>query len=298
MVNGWRGTGCGRQAAEVRHALLSGLLSGYAIAIPVGAIAVLIISLAARTSLPVGAAAGLGAATADTLYALLAVASGAALARVIAPVATPMRWLAALVLLLLAAMTLRTARRTWRAATIPTDVAAPVTVDVRQARVVTRSTVPPPEAMVVAQPVPVPAPGPAYATAPGPAPGPASEPASAPGAVALPPAQGGGQVEALGTPRRAYLGVLGLTLLNPATLAYYAALVLGWRANGGAALSPVAAGVFVAAVCVASASWQLLLACAGSLLGRALTSPRGRIISAGVSSLIMGGLAVQLIISS
>ncbi|HKT02497.1 MAG TPA: lysine transporter LysE, partial [Rugosimonospora sp.] len=48
-------------------ALLSGLLAGYGVAIPVGAVAVLVASLAARTSLAVGSAAALGVATADGL---------------------------------------------------------------------------------------------------------------------------------------------------------------------------------------------------------------------------------------
>lgn len=45
------------------EAFLAGLLAGYGVAIPVGAIVILIISLAARTSLRVGAAAALGVAT-------------------------------------------------------------------------------------------------------------------------------------------------------------------------------------------------------------------------------------------
>ena len=47
------------------EALVAGLLAGYGVAVPVGAIAVLIVGLTARTSLRVGAAAALGVATAD-----------------------------------------------------------------------------------------------------------------------------------------------------------------------------------------------------------------------------------------
>ncbi|MEN3306825.1 MAG: hypothetical protein V7603_3027, partial [Micromonosporaceae bacterium] len=61
------------------EALISGLLAGYGVAVPVGAVAVLVASLAARTSIVVGSAAALGVATADGLYALLAVVGGAAL---------------------------------------------------------------------------------------------------------------------------------------------------------------------------------------------------------------------------
>jgi len=64
-------------------ALISGLLAGYGVAIPVGAIGVLIIGLSARTSLRTGAAAALGVATADGVYATVAVLGGAAVAALI-----------------------------------------------------------------------------------------------------------------------------------------------------------------------------------------------------------------------
>src|SRR5689334_9023722 len=92
-------------------AFLAGVIAGYGVAVPDGAIAGLIAGLTARTSLRVGAAAGLGAATADGVYALIAVLGGAALAAAIAPVATPLRWVAAVVLVLLALWTARSALR-------------------------------------------------------------------------------------------------------------------------------------------------------------------------------------------
>jgi threonine/homoserine/homoserine lactone efflux protein len=110
----------------VSSAFLAGVAAGYGIAVPVGAIAVLIVGLTARTSLRVGAAAGLGAATADGLYALVAVLGGAALAGLIAPAATPLRWGAALVLLGLAAHTAWTAVRRHRDPAVAGD-AAPTT---------------------------------------------------------------------------------------------------------------------------------------------------------------------------
>ena len=75
-------------------ALLAGLLAGYGVAVPVGAIAALIVSLTARTSLRVGAGAALGVATADGLYCLAAVLGGTALARVVEPISGPLRWVA------------------------------------------------------------------------------------------------------------------------------------------------------------------------------------------------------------
>jgi arginine exporter protein ArgO len=218
----------------MNEAFLAGVIAGYGVAVPVGAIAVLIAGLTARTSLRVGAAAGLGAATADGVYALIAVLGGAALAAAIAPVATPLRWVAAVVLVLLAAHTARSAvgRKT------PT-------------------------------------------TAGGVGGGPAGRRA---GAARVAPA-----VANRTTAGRAYLGVLGLTLLNPATIVYFAALVLGRGGTGGG-------GWFVAGAFLASASWQLLIAGGGALVGRLLTGERGRRITALVSSGVIAVLAVALIV--
>jgi arginine exporter protein ArgO len=200
----------------VSAAFLAGVAAGYGIAVPVGAIGVLIAGLSARSSLRVGAAAGLGAATADGVYALVAVAGGAAIAGLIAPIAEPLRWAAAAVLLALAGWTaIGAIRRRHRA---PAERTAPVTA------------------------------------------------------------------------LRAYLGILALTLLNPATVIYFAALVLGRGDAGG--------GVwFVAGAFLASASWQLLIAGGGSLIGRLLTGERGRLITALVSSAVIAALAVQVLVS-
>jgi len=103
----------------VTEALVSGLLAGYGVAVPVGAIAVLILGLSARTSLTVGAGAGLGAATADGIYAAVAVVGGAAVAGLVRPVATPLRWLAAAVLVGLAARTAAVACATTSTGTGP-----------------------------------------------------------------------------------------------------------------------------------------------------------------------------------
>ena len=191
---------------------LAGLVAGYGVAVPVGAIGVLIAGLSARSSLRVGAAAGLGAATADGIYAAIAVLGGAAAAALIAPVATPLRWLAVAVLLVLAVVTARGAFR--------------------------------------------------------------------------PP--GRARAERPATPLRAYTGILALTLLNPATVIYFAALVLGGAGEGGGTW-------FVVGAFLASASWQLLLAGGGSLIGRLLTGDRGRMITALVSSAVIAVLAVRLL---
>jgi arginine exporter protein ArgO len=94
------------------------------------------------------------------------------------------------------------------------------------------------------------------------------------------------------SPVRAYLGLLGLTALNPATLAYFTALVLGHQAAGTATRWERAA--FVLGAFLASAAWQLLLVRGGALLGRLAAGARGRLGIAIVSGAVMLVLAVQL----
>ena len=73
------------------------------------------------------------------------------------------------------------------------------------------------------------------------------------------------------TPGRAYVLFLGITALNPATVVYFAAIVLG---NDHLTDGVAQAVGFVGAVAVASGSWQLLLATGGAALGRTGTGPR------------------------
>ncbi|WP_238176784.1 lysine transporter LysE [Kribbella albertanoniae] len=87
----------------------------------------------------------------------------------------------------------------------------------------------------------------------------------------------------------AYFGMLGMTLLSPMTVIYFAALVLGSSGTGSAP-------VFVAAAFLASASWQLLLAGGGVLLGRVLTGNLGRLVTALASSVVIVVLAVRLVV--
>jgi arginine exporter protein ArgO len=97
--------------------LVAGLLAGYAVALPLGAIGSYLITLTARSSLRIGVAAALGVATMDGMYALLAVLGGAAAAAALAPLAEPLRWTAVVALLLLAGRALLVVR------TVPADVA-------------------------------------------------------------------------------------------------------------------------------------------------------------------------------
>ncbi|MFF0266906.1 LysE family transporter [Kribbella sp. NPDC004536] len=90
----------------------------------------------------------------------------------------------------------------------------------------------------------------------------------------------------------AYLGMLGMTMLNPWTMIYFAALVLGGSGVTGIGRRVV----FVIAAFVASASWQLLLASGGALLGRVLTGRLGRLVTALTSTALIVVLAVRLVV--
>ncbi|MFF8607862.1 LysE family transporter [Streptomyces sp. NPDC015346] len=205
-------------------AVVAGLLAGYGIAIPVGAVGAYLVAVTARTGWRTGAGAALGVATADGLYALLAVLGGSALVPLLAPVMVPLRWASACVLVALAARAAWTALRAYRARTLA---------------------------------------------------GRASD-------------------ESPLTPLRAYLTFLGITVLNPMTVIYFAALILATGPEGPS--TPLDRTAFVLAALVASASWQLLLTTGGALLGRSLTGPKGRLVTALTSSALITGLAVHLVV--
>lgn len=107
--------------------LVAGLLAGYGIAVPVGAVASYLVVLTARTSWRVGAAAGLGVATADGVYALVAAVGGASLTVALQAIAAPLRLACAAVLLILAVQVARAGLRdttTGHGGAQPTPVAA------------------------------------------------------------------------------------------------------------------------------------------------------------------------------
>ncbi|WP_251152120.1 LysE family transporter [Cellulosimicrobium sp. Marseille-Q4280] len=96
-------------------------------------------------------------------------------------------------------------------------------------------------------------------------------------------------------PGRAYAQLFALTVVNPATVAYFATVVVGARAAAGDA--DVASGaLFVLGAFVASASWQLVLAGGGTVLGRWLSGPRGRLATGLVSAVVMLVLVVVLVV--
>jgi arginine exporter protein ArgO len=92
-------------------AFLVGVLAGFGIAVPVGAIAVLILQVGIRCGFWCAASAGAGAATADLVYAVLAVTGGAALTASVSALGEPLRWVSAGVLAAIALLGLARVRR-------------------------------------------------------------------------------------------------------------------------------------------------------------------------------------------
>jgi threonine/homoserine/homoserine lactone efflux protein len=87
------------------------MLAGYGIAIPVGAIAILIVETGLRRGFTAGFMAGAGAATGDLLFATIAVVAGAAIAAFIAPYSLPLRIISGVLLMLIGAYGLLRLRR-------------------------------------------------------------------------------------------------------------------------------------------------------------------------------------------
>jgi arginine exporter protein ArgO len=202
------------------EAALAGAVAGYAIAIPVGAIAVLIIHTGLTAGLRHGLAAGAGAASADGIYATIAALAGAGVTALIGPFVAPLRVVGGVVLIGIGLYGLVSA---WRS----------------REHVVSAHT-------------------------------PAHRPHG-----------------------RTYLALLGLTLLNPATVIYFAALTVGLPFLGDLSERLVFAG----AAFVASLSWQSLLAGFGALLGRG-AGHRLRLPTALLGNLIVIGLGVVVLLGT
>lgn len=197
---------------------LLGVLAGFGIAIPVGAIAVLIVQVGIRCGFRCAFSAGAGAATADFAYSIVAVAGGVALADLIGDIGEPFRWVSAAVLVVIAVLGLYNARKE--------RTPSPVDARIRS--------------------------------------------------------------EYLKT----YLKFLGLTIINPMTVVYFVAVVLGLGLADG--LTPTQGTLFVTGAFLASLVWQTLLAGIGSFAGNRL--PRsfrvGAVVVGNVVVLLMAGLIV------
>jgi len=200
----------------VATSFVAGALAGWAIAIPVGAIAVLIVEIGIRRGFRVAAAAGAGAASADGLFAALAAVGGTALAAFLEPLERPLRVVAIGLLLAIGLRGLLLA-----------------TIGPRRV----------------------------------------------PGNADLP-------VRVAGT----YVRFLGLTLLNPQTVIYFAALILALPELGR---GPGERTAFVAGAFVASLSWQLGLAAVSAQAHHRLP-PRFQVGIGILGNAVICGFAVLL----
>jgi arginine exporter protein ArgO len=212
------GARAARENPPVLEVVVSGLVTGWAIAIPIGAVGAFLVTLTSRTSYRVGAAGALGIATVDGVYAALAVVAGASLSAALDPVATPLRIASGVVLLAIALLTAAHAVATDGR---PRD-AAPM------------------------------------------------------------------------SPGRAFGLFLAITAVNPTTVVYFAAVVLG---NRDLVDTRAQAVVFVLAAFLASASWQLMLAGGGAALGRVATGHRGHLVTGLVSAAVIAGLAFHTMLA-
>jgi threonine/homoserine/homoserine lactone efflux protein len=200
-------------------AFWEGILAGYGIAIPVGAIAILIVDVGLRHGFGLGFMAGAGAAAADFTYASLAAIAGEALAAVLTPFAVPLRVASALVLFGFGGYGLWQVRR---------------------------------------------------ATSP----------------EMTKPAFSYGHLRTFGQ-------FLGLTLLNPLTIAYFSALILGRHA--GATTTSREQVLFVVGAGLASLSWQTVLAGVGALAHQHMSS-RFQVSASVVGNLVVIGLGVRILL--
>jgi len=199
---------------------IEGLIAGYGIAIPVGAVAILIVNMGMRCGFTIGFSAGAGAAAADVFYALAAVVTGTALTGLLTPIAPLIRLFSGLLLLAMGIWGL------WRG---------------------------------------------------------------------LKQTYGDNNtVEVCGT-LRMFGQFLGLTIVNPLTIVYFAALILG---NGPTALTLMDRTTFIMGVGIASLSWQTLLAGIGTV-GHHRLSPGFQVVAIIIGNVvvILLGLRILLVVS-
>lgn len=202
------------------QSFINGALAGYAIAIPVGAIAILILETGLQRGFWHAFAAGAGCATADLIYATIAATLGTLVAQYLEPIALYLKIISAAFLVGLGLFGLYKAWRSRRAET-------------------------------AADPKPINA-----------------------------------------TILKTYGTVLGLTILNPATVAYFAALILGGTVGATPTVGDKAA--FVAGAALSSLSWQSFIASIGALAHKHL--PSGfRIWTSVLGNLIIIVLGVRIL---
>ncbi len=204
--------------------LVEGLIAGYGIAVPIGAVSVLIFTAGMVSGFRRGFAAGAGAATADLIYASAASIAGAALVMLLRPVARHLRIAGGIALLLLAGFGIVQGLRKGS--------------------------------------------------------GDRHEDSRLPGSAG---------------PLSTYIQLLGITLVNPLTIVYFTALILGRQGRGETVLVDRLA--FVVGAAAASLSWQTLLAALGSILHGRMT-PRFRSAAVIAGNLIVAALGARILVLS
>jgi arginine exporter protein ArgO len=200
---------------------VEGILAGYGVAVPVGAVAILIVNTSIRCGFTIGFMAGAGAATADLLYAILASVAGVALTAFLEPVASPLRMLGGLVLIGLASWGL------WKGLKRRNE----------------------PEKTAEAR-----------------------------------------------APLMMYAQFVGITIINPLTVVYFTAFILG-RGPSAYQYSLMANLLFVLGVVLASLSWQTLLAALGGVAGSRLSS-RFRLLATILGNLLVFALGARILVTA
>lgn len=203
------------------HPFLEGVIAGYGIAIPVGAVAILIINTAMQHGFRIGFMAGAGAASADFLYALLASIAGVALTAALKPIAVPLRILGGIVLVGIALAGL------WRGFKRK-DHPAPTLRD--------------------------------------------------------------------SSPLKTYLQFLAITLLNPLTIVYFTAFIIG-RDYAIEGYSMQAVILFVAGAALSSLSWQTLLASLGGVAGKRM-EPGWQMVTGLLGNLLVLAIGLRILYSA
>lgn len=92
---------------------------------------------------------------------------------------------------------------------------------------------------------------------------------------------------------RIYLKFFMLTLVNPLTIAYFSALILGRGVGGGMTTGELVA--FVVGAGLASFSWQTFLAGLGAVAGRNLPS-RFRVFASIAGNLVVIGFGLRILV--
>ncbi|MGI9585469.1 MAG: LysE family transporter, partial [Acidimicrobiia bacterium] len=208
-----------RGGSASMDAFLAGVLAGYGIAVPVGAIALLIVQVGIKCGFRCAFMAGAGAASADLIYAGLAVVGGAGLAQLIDSAGSAFRIGSGLVLITIGVVGLTRANTPVER----TDVAMPHRAELAST----------------------------------------------------------------------YARFLGLTVINPTTIVYFAAVVVGLGVASG--LTPSGGILFCLGAFAASLSWQTLLAFTGASGGRRM-SHKVQVAAMIVGNLLILMLAVAIII--